>query len=48
MNKTAQQMKEKILEVLNSYGFEGLKKQYDPLFQNGTAHERFIKNIPCI
>ncbi|WP_264550786.1 DUF4365 domain-containing protein [Flavobacterium sp. N2038] len=40
--EAAHQIKEKILEALNSYGFEGLKKQYDPLFQNGTAHERFI------
>ena len=38
----AHRMKEKIIETLNSYGFEGLKKQYNPLFQNGTAHERFI------
>lgn len=41
--ETAQQVKEKILEVLNSYGFEGLKKQYDSLFENGTAHEKFIE-----
>lgn len=39
----AQQMKENILEVLNSYGFEGLKKQYNPLFQNGNTHERFVE-----
>jgi hypothetical protein len=39
----ARQIKEDILVVLNSYGFEGLKKQYNPLFQNGTAHERFIE-----
>jgi len=35
--------KEKILEVINSYGFQGLKKEYDPIFNNGTAHEKFIK-----
>lgn len=40
----AHQIKEKTVEVLNSYGFEGLKKQYDPLFQNATAHERFIEH----
>lgn len=41
--EAAYQIKEKTLDILNSYGFEGLKKQYDPLFQNATAHERFIE-----
>jgi len=41
--QAAQQMKEKILEIINSYGFEGLKKEYEPIFRNGTAHEKFIE-----
>ena len=39
----ASQTKEKILEVIKSYGFQGLKKQYDPIFNNGTAHQRFVE-----
>ncbi|WDO12379.1 DUF4365 domain-containing protein [Flavobacterium sp. WW92] len=39
----AQLVKDRIFEVLNSFGFEGLRKQYDSLFQNGTAHERFVE-----
>jgi len=41
--QTATQTKEKILEVINSLGFQGLKKQYDPIFNNGTAHEKFVQ-----
>ncbi|WP_417357841.1 hypothetical protein [Flavobacterium sp.] len=40
----AQLVKERILEVLNSFGFEGLKKEYDSLLRNRTAHEKFIEN----
>jgi hypothetical protein len=41
--QAASQTKEKILEVINSFGFQGLKKQYDPIFNNGTAHEKFVE-----
>lgn len=42
-HELAREMKEKILEVISAYGFEGLKKQYDPIFRNGTAHEKFVE-----
>lgn len=41
--EAASQTKEKILEIINTYGFQGLKKEYDPLFNNGTAHEKFVE-----
>lgn len=41
--QAASQTKEKILEDINSYGFQGLKKQYDPIFNNGTVHEKFVE-----
>jgi hypothetical protein len=41
--QAAQLMKEKILEVINLYGFEGLKKEYEPVFSSGTPHEEFIR-----
>ena len=39
--EVASQTKEKILEVINSYGFQGLKKEYHPIFNNGTAHDYY-------
>lgn len=41
--EAVRETKEKIFEVINSFGFEGLKKQYEPLFNKGTAHEKFIE-----
>lgn len=41
--QSASQTKEEILKLINSYGFQGLKKEYNPIFNNGTAHEKFIE-----
>jgi len=41
--EVASQTKEKILEVINSFEFEGLKKEYASIFKNGTAHEKFVE-----
>ncbi|MGE6354864.1 hypothetical protein ACQKCJ_13445 [Flavobacterium sp. NPDC079362] len=41
--EAASQTKEKILEVISSYGFQGLKKEYENIFNNGTTHENFVE-----
>ncbi|PTT19233.1 DUF4365 domain-containing protein [Flavobacterium johnsoniae] len=34
--------KEKILEVIDAFEFEGLRKEYEPIFNQGTSHENFV------
>lgn len=44
----ANQTKDKILRDIDSHGFQGLKKEYDPIFTNGTAHERFVEKYTLL
>lgn len=40
--------KAKILRDINSYGFQGLKKEYEPILNNGTAHESFVEKYTLL
>lgn len=40
--KAACAVKDKILEVIDAFEFEGLRKEYEPIFNNGTSHENFV------
>ena len=38
----ANQTKENILHIIATHGFHGLKKEYETIFNKGTAHESFV------
>lgn len=40
--------KNKILKDIESYGFQGLNKEYDHIFSKGTAHESFIEKYTLL
>ncbi len=37
--------KEKIVQAIDSYGFQGLKKEYEDILNGGTAHESFVEKF---
>ena len=44
----ANQTKDKILRDIDSHGFQGLKKEYETIFNNGTAHENFVEKYTLL
>jgi len=46
--ESADQTKERILEAIDSYQFQGLKKEYESIFNKGTAHEIFVKQYTAL
>ncbi|WP_433763693.1 DUF4365 domain-containing protein [Flavobacterium ginsenosidimutans] len=43
--ETARQTKDKIYQAIDSLGFHGLKKEYESIFNGGTAHESFVEKF---
>lgn len=46
--ETANDIKNKILHAIDKYGFQGLKKEYEPIFTGGTAHESFVEKYTLL
>lgn len=44
----ARHTEKKILEAINLYDFKGLIKEYEPIFDGGTAHERFVSKYTIL
>lgn len=40
--------KNKILKDIESYGFQGLNKEYEHIFSKGTAHESFVEKYTLL
>lgn len=46
--ESAAQIKDTILQSIDSHGFHGLKKEYEAVFNNGTAHESFVRQYTTL